>query len=123
MSKRRFSAVDRIKAFRFALKGVATLWREEPTTRFHAVTSLAAVALGFWAGLERIEWVLVVTFIGFAWFAEAVNTAIERLADAVTLEHHPMIGKAKDVASAAVLISNLTALIGGAIIFVPYLLR
>ena len=116
----RFSLIGRIKAFRFALKGMATLWREEPTTRFHAVTSLAAVALGFWAGLGRIEWVLVVLFIGLAWFAEAVNTAVERAADAVTLEHHPLIGKAKDVASAAVLISNLTALVGGAILFWPH---
>ena len=115
--------IGRIKAFRFALKGLATLWAEEPTTRFHAVTSLAAIALGAVVGLAPLEWVFIVTFIGFAWFAEAVNTGIERLADAVTLEHHPLIGKAKDVASAAVLISNLTALIGGAIIFVPHLVR
>ena len=117
----RFSLFGRIKAFRFALNGMATLWREEPTTRFHAVTSLAAIALGFWAGLGRIEWVLMVLFIGLAWFAEAVNTAVERAADAVTLEHHPLIGKAKDVASAAVLISNLMALVGGVILFWPYL--
>ncbi|WP_343348115.1 diacylglycerol kinase family protein [Sphingomicrobium sp. XHP0239] len=120
MSERRFSLIGRLKAFRFALKGLATLWREEPTTRFHAVTSLAAIALGVTVELQRLDWVLVIIFIGFAWFAEAVNTAIERTADAVTLDHHPMIGKAKDVASAAVLISNVTALVGGVVLFWPY---
>ena len=106
---------------RFAFAGLAALWREEPTTRFHAVTSIAALALAAVVGLAPLEWVWIIFFIGFAWFAEAVNTVIERLADAVTLDHHPLIGKAKDVASASVLISNLTALIGGAIIFWPHL--
>lgn len=61
--------------------------------------------------------------IGLVWFAEAVNTAVERLADAVTLEHHPLIGTAKDVASAAVLIVSITALVAGLIVYGPYLLE
>lgn len=108
---------------RFAFAGLATLWREEPTTRFHAVTSIAALALGVAVRLAPLEWVFVITFIGLVWFAEAVNTAVERLADAVTLDRHPLIGKAKDVASASVFIVNATALVGGAIIFWPYLVE
>lgn len=59
--------------------------------------------------------------IGLVWFAEAVNTSLERLADAVTLEHHPLIGLSKDVASAAVLIISVTALLTGLVVFGPHL--
>jgi diacylglycerol kinase (ATP) len=36
---------------------------------------------------------------------EAINSAIERVVDLVTLEHHPLAGQAKDIASFAVLIA------------------
>ncbi|MCJ7420463.1 diacylglycerol kinase family protein [Sphingomicrobium astaxanthinifaciens] len=110
----------RLKAFTFALAGLRTLWREEPTTRFHAVGSVAALVAALAVGLERWEWFATLTLIAFIWFAEAVNTAVERLADAVTLEHHPLIGKAKDVASAAVVIASLAALAGVVIVFGPH---
>ena len=114
---------ERAKAFTFALKGLATLWREEPTTRFHAVTSVLTLAAALVLGLARWEWALIVLMIGLVWFAEAVNTAIERLADAVTLEHHPLIGKAKDVASTSVFLASLTAAAIGAVVFVPHLVE
>ena len=99
------------------------MWKGEPTTRFHAVGSIGALGLAWWLGLERWEWFAVILMIGLVWFAEAVNTAVERLADAVTLEHHPLIGIAKDVASAAVLIVSITALIAAVIVFGPYLME
>ncbi|WP_265562298.1 diacylglycerol kinase [Sphingomicrobium arenosum] len=104
------------------MKGLKALWREEPTTRFHAVTSIATLLAALALGLARWEWALIVIMIGLVWFAEAVNTAIERLADAVTLEHHPLIGKAKDVASTSVFLASLTATAVGALIFVPHIL-
>ena len=122
MSDTRFTLTGRLKAFTFALKGLAALWRGEPTTRFHALGSIAALLASWWLGLDRWEWVVVVTMIGLVWFAEAVNTSLERLADAVTLEHHPLIGLSKDVASAAVLIVSITALIAGLIVFTPHIL-
>ncbi|NNC48745.1 MAG: diacylglycerol kinase family protein [Sphingomonas sp.] len=103
------------------MRGFAALWKGEPTTRFHAVGSIAAIGAGWWLGLERWEWAFVIAMIGLVWFAEAVNTSLERLADAVTLEHHPLIGLSKDVASAAVLIISITALMTGLVVFGPYL--
>jgi diacylglycerol kinase (ATP) len=43
---------------------------------------------------------------------ELLNTAIEKLADRITLEHDPIIGRVKDMGSAAV---GLTLLIAGAV--------
>lgn len=106
-------------AFRFAIKGLATLWRGEPTTRFHAAGSILAL-LGAWGfGFARWEWALVLLLIGLVWFAEAINSAIERACDAITLDRHPMIGKAKDLAAAAVLTVALTALAMAVLLYGP----
>ena len=65
------------------------------------------------------EWLWIILAIGIVWYSEAVNTAIERLADAVTLDQNPNIKVAKDCAAAGVLIAALVAALIGLIIFVP----
>ena len=58
--------------------------------------------------------------IGFVLTAETFNTALEELCDKFQPTHDPHIGKIKDLAAAAVLVSSITALIVGLIIYVPY---
>ena len=55
------------------------------------------------------------------WSAEALNTALEFLADAAKPEYHPLVKKAKDVAAGAVLIAALGAAVIGALVFIPAL--
>jgi diacylglycerol kinase len=52
---------------------------------------------------------------------ELINTAIEDLANMITREKHPTIGKIKDIAAAAVLFSAIIAVITGLIIFTKYI--
>lgn len=54
--------------------------------------------------------------------AEAFNTAIELLADRISTERDPLIGRAKDMAAAAVLITAIGAVTIGIIVFGPPLL-
>jgi diacylglycerol kinase (ATP) len=56
------------------------------------------------------------------WLAETLNTAIERLADAVTLEPNENIGYAKDVAAGAVLAAAIISVVIGLTIFIPHLI-
>lgn len=53
---------------------------------------------------------------------EGINTAIEQLGDAITIENNRLIKNAKDVAAGAVLITAVIAAITGIIIFTPYLI-
>ena len=53
--------------------------------------------------------------------AEALNTALEFLADVASPEFHPLVGKAKDVAAGAVLISAIGSAAIGLLVFGPYL--
>jgi diacylglycerol kinase len=57
------------------------------------------------------------------WVAEIFNTAIEKTMDFISRERHPQIKLIKDLAAAAVLVTAFSALITGAIIFIPKLLK
>jgi diacylglycerol kinase (ATP) len=74
-------------------------------------------AAGFYYDLERWEWGLVITAVMAVWIAEGMNTAIENLADAVCPGHHPLIGRAKDIAAAAVLFAAAGAVLIGLLVF------
>ncbi|HWV41077.1 diacylglycerol kinase [Pseudorhodoplanes sp.] len=71
-----------------------------------AVPLAVFVASSLWMALALIAAVLAVMI------AELLNTAIEKLADRITLEHDPVIGRVKDMGSAAV---GLTLLVAGAV--------
>jgi diacylglycerol kinase (ATP) len=116
---RRFSPVDRLNSLRFALRGLGYLLRFEHNSRIHLVATVAAIIAGlaFGLSLDQRRWVLLAAAL--VWVGEAFNTAFERLGDAVSLEHHPEIGRAKDVAAAAVLISVVAAALIGLSVFVP----
>ena len=79
--------------------------------------------MGFFLGLSPVEWCCIVFAIATVMACEAMNTAVELIVDRISPEHHPLSGKAKDVAAAAVLISAIGAAVVGAIIFGPKLWR
>ena len=103
----------------FAWQGLRYLLVSDYNSRTHLGISLGVVLLGLALRISMSEWLWIIVAIGVVWYSEAVNTAIERLADAVTLEHHPQIKIAKDCAAASVLIAGMGALLVGLFIFVP----
>jgi len=112
----------RIQSFRFAFRGVRTLFRETPNARIELVMALLAVALGFLLHISATEWLAICIVIGMVPACEAMNTAIERLSDYVSQHQiHPIIRKVKDVAAAGVLIAAIAALAVGILIFLPKL--
>ncbi len=107
------------RSFRFAVQGVIDLFRFENNARFHLIAAVLAIAAGFFFQLSTTEWALVVILIGLVWAAEAFNTALEKLADAVSAEYHPLIKATKDLAAGGVLIIAIAAVVVGGIIFLP----
>lgn len=110
----------RLKSFVYALQGVAFLVRTQPNARLHLLATILVFIAGGYIGLSRAEWLWIVVAIVLVWSAEAFNTALEQLADALHPERHPGIGRAKDVAAAAVLIAALGAAVIGVLVFMPY---
>lgn len=112
----------RVLSFRHAGRGVVRLLAE-PNARIHALAALLAVALGAAVRLSPVEWALVALAIASVFAAEAVNTGLESLADAVVPERHPLVGAAKDLGAAAVLLAAPVAVAVAVCVFVPHLSR
>jgi len=113
--------VRRLQSFACALQGVAFLLRTQPNARVHLLAALLACGAGVYFGLGRAEWLWIAAAITLVWSAEAFNTALEQLADALHPDRHPAIGRAKDMAAAAVLIAAAGAAVIGMLVFVPHL--
>jgi len=110
---------DRFNSFRYAFKGIADLLKSQANARIHLVATIAVLTAGAFLELTLNEWCLIIFCITFVFSAEAVNTAIEYLTDLISPDYHPLAGKAKDVAAAAVLLAAIGATIVGLIIFLP----
>ena len=108
------------KSFACALRGIAVLLRTQTNARIHLLATVLVVAAGFLFRISRGEWVPLMFAISIVWIAEAVNTAIEALADRITRENDDAIRRAKDVAAGAVLLAAITAAIIGLLILGPH---
>lgn len=116
------SIKKRIDSFGFAFKGVATLFKTQPNARIHLMAILLVTVAGFLLKVSTAEWCFIVMSFAMVLAAEAINTAVEFVVDLTSPDYHPLAGKAKDVAAAAVLITAIGASLIGFIIFLPKLL-
>ena len=108
---------QRIASFKFALMGFKWLMRTEPNARFHLLATLLVLVLGTILHLSAFEWLWIILAVILVYIAELLNTALEYLADALHPEHHPKVGKAKDMAAAATLLASIFAVLVGIIVF------
>lgn len=114
--------VKMFRSFRYAFKGIRTLIVEENNARFHVLASALVVIFGIYFEVSRQEWIALVIAIFAVWTAEAFNTAVEGLCNKWGGERDEAIGRIKDMAAGAVLLSALGAAIVGILIFVPRIL-
>lgn len=98
-----------LRSFGFALRGVVQLLRTQANARWHLAASMLVLAAGVWIELSGLQWALLALAMGLVWSAEAFNSALEALADALHPARHPLIGRAKDLAAAGVLLAALAA--------------
>ncbi len=119
MKDEKFSIGKRVRSFGYAFEGMRTLLRDEHNSRIHLVAMIVAIVLGFLLGISATEWCVVALCCGCVLMAEAMNSAVEAIADLVSPEFHPLIKKAKDVAAAGVLMMAIAAAVAGIVIFLP----
>lgn len=122
LEKQPFSWKKRLRSFRYAFNGIASLFVSEHNARIHAAAAVVAVALGIWLRISSTEWAVVALCIGGVLAAEALNSAVEALCDKVSPGFDPLIGRAKDFAAAGVLLTAFGAAAAGLLIFLPKLL-
>lgn len=112
-----------------AVKGVVAAVRKERNLKIQLVFGITVTVMGFLFSISRSEWLALVITTGLVLMAELFNTAVERAVDvscrdilADELQKNPRrenAGMAKDIAAGAVLVAAGTAMVVGAIIFLP----
>eukprot|EP00919_Chromeraceae_sp_WS-2016_P064937 GHVR01153761.1.p1 GENE.GHVR01153761.1~~GHVR01153761.1.p1 ORF type:complete len:128 (+),score=8.72 GHVR01153761.1:182-565(+) len=94
-----------------SVMGFKAAWHYESAFRQELVLSLLILPFSFVLATSMLEWATLIASVLLVLFAEILNSAIEALADSVTLDHHPLIGRAKDLGSAAVFLALLILLV------------
>ena len=93
-----------LKGFAYAFQGIIYCIKNERNMRIHTVAALYVLIFARFFAFSREDYALILLTIGGVMSAEAMNTAVENLADKVSKGPHPLIKAAKDVAAGAVLI-------------------
>lgn len=119
--RRSFTVLGRLKSFDYALRGMLLMLKSQHNAWLHAVATVMVVILGRVCRLTSGEWCWLVLAVMAVWTAEALNTALEFLADVASPEFHPLVEKAKDVAAGAVLISATGSIVIALLVFEPYI--
>lgn len=118
-SDKPFSWRARGRSFVYAWRGIRYLFRGEHNARIHLCVAAAVIIAGLIFGLSTTEWGVISLAIGLILALEAVNSAVEALADHVSPDFAPLIGRAKDVAAGGVLLGVFGAVGAGIAIFLP----
>ena len=111
-----------LRSVTFALAGLRRLPGLERNVRIELGFALLAVGLGLCLQIAMQQWLMIAVCCAGVLSAEAMNTAVEVLADTLHPRRDPGIGLAKDLAAAAVLLWVFAALVAGLFIFLPLLL-
>jgi len=94
-----------INATGYSLSGFAAAARHEDAFRQELILAAALVPLGLWLGRSGTERALLVGSVLLVLVVELLNSAIEATVDRVSLDDHRLAKRAKDIGSAAVMLS------------------
>jgi diacylglycerol kinase (ATP) len=117
----RFSLAARLRGFGYAFSGLRFMLRTQHNAWLHGLATILVVTLGLALRVSLGDWRWLIVAMVAVWTAEAFNTAVEYVCDAVSPGYSEVVKHAKDVAAGAVLISAIGAAIIGALTFWPYL--
>ena len=94
-----------LRAVGASLRGLAGAFREEAAFRQELAFAALVIPLGLWLGHSGIERALLIAPMLLILIVELLNSAIEATVDRIGFERHALAGLAKDIGSAAVLMS------------------
>ncbi len=106
-------------AFGFSIQGLRACYRHEEAFRQEVLAVLALLPVGLWLGDSPVERAILIGSLLMIPIVELLNSAIEANVDRIGLEHHELSGRAKDIASAAVLWSIVSCAAIWALILIP----
>ncbi|MFT4678944.1 MAG: diacylglycerol kinase (ATP) [Flavobacteriales bacterium] len=111
---------QRIHSFKNAFRGMHLAFKEEAHMKLHLLATIVLIGAGFYFGITRIEWGLIILCTIAVIGMEIINSSIEKLCDHLHPGRHEAVGTVKDLSAGAVLVVSLGAAIVGGIVFWGY---
>lgn len=99
------------RAVGFSLRGLYAALRHEAAFRQELTLCAVFIPLAFWIGKTKAEIAMMVSCLILVLIVELLNSAIEAVVDRVGNERHDLSARAKDMGSAAVMISLVNVLV------------
>lgn len=109
----------RLKSLKYAVAGAVKLIATEHSIMVQFSIGVLVTIAGFYFEISKTEWLFQTLAMGLVLSIEGLNTAVEKIADFIHPDYHDKIGFIKDIAAGAVFFAAISALIIGAIIYVP----
>src|SRR5688572_8192222 len=100
-----------VNATFFSLSGLRAAWQQEAAFRQEVMLAVVLMPTGVWLGRTAVERALLIGSCLLVLIVELLNSGIEAIVDRVGLEPHRLSGQAKDLGSAAVLMSLVLVLV------------
>ncbi len=94
-------------AMRYSLAGFRAALRHEAAFRQELLLGVPLLVAAPFLAPGRWQLLVMVASVVLVLIVELMNSAVEALADALSIEHHPLLGRAKDLGSAAVMLALL----------------
>ena len=88
-----------------SINGFRVAWRYEAAFRQEVILSALLLVASYFVAASVEHWCFLITSLFILLAVEILNSAIETLADKITLQHDELIKRAKDLGSAAVFIA------------------
>ena len=105
------------KSFLFAIQGFRTAVVTERNIKVMLAVGALAVVAGIVLQIDLLSWAIILLCCAVVIMAELFNTAIETVVDLVSPEFHPLAGRAKDIAAAAVWFLSFVVAIVGVLVY------
>ena len=86
-----------------SIRGIRDAWRHESAFRQDVALSAVLLLISFWLAQTLVEWLILIFPLFLLLIVEILNSAIENTVDRIGGEHHILSGRAKDMASSAVM--------------------
>ena len=109
------------RATGIALQGLRAAWQHEDAFRQEVAVAATAIPTALLLPSSTLGKAVMIASILLVLIVELLNSALESAVDHASLEQHPLAKRAKDIASAAVFISIVNALVVWGLVIYPAL--
>jgi diacylglycerol kinase (ATP) len=111
MKQQRTGLKRLVSAFFFSVAGIRAALQNEAAFRQECALTLILAPVGWWLGQTAVERVLLIGSLLLVLIVELLNSSLEASVDRVGTDYDPLAGRAKDLGSAAVLVSLVLTLL------------